>query len=62
MIEPVIKGKHVILRRVEPSDHADIQRWQNDPEIFRWMDYQRPFSLEDIAKSCLLYTSDAADE
>lgn len=51
MIEPVIRGKHVILRRVEPSDHADIQRWQNDPEVFRWMDYERPFSLEDIRRS-----------
>jgi len=48
MIERVIRGKHVILRRVEPSDHPDIQRWQNDPEVFRWMDYHRPFSLEDI--------------
>ncbi|MFA5890222.1 MAG: GNAT family protein [Actinomycetota bacterium] len=44
-------GKWVVLRRVEPRDYADIQRWQNDPEVFRWMDYTSPFSLEDIRAS-----------
>lgn len=43
--------KSVVLRRVEPGDYADIQRWQNDPEVFRWMDYTSPFSLEDIRAS-----------
>lgn len=47
----MLRGKNVTLRRVEPSDHPDIQRWQNDPEVFHWMDYERPFSLEDIRAS-----------
>jgi RimJ/RimL family protein N-acetyltransferase len=47
----MIPGERVSLRRVEPEDHPLIQRWQNDPEIFRWMDYERPFSLEDIRRS-----------
>ncbi len=41
----------VTLRRVEPADYPLIQRWQNDPEVFRLMDYERPFSLEDIRAS-----------
>jgi RimJ/RimL family protein N-acetyltransferase len=47
----MIQGKRVILRRVEPADYPLILRWQNDPEVFRWMDYERPFSLQDIADS-----------
>lgn len=47
----MISGKKVFLRRVEPSDHAAIMRWQNDPEVFRRMDYERPFSLADIVES-----------
>ena len=38
----------VTLRRVEPEDHAAVLRWQNDPEIFPRMDYERPFSLDDV--------------
>jgi hypothetical protein len=41
----------VTLRRVEPADYPLIQRWQNDPEVFARMDYERPFSLEDIQAS-----------
>lgn len=40
-----------MLRRVEPDDHPHILRWQNDPEVFHWMDYERPFTLEDIRRS-----------
>ena len=47
----MIVGERVTLRRVEPEDYPAIQRWQNDPEVFRWMDYERPFSLEDIRRS-----------
>jgi RimJ/RimL family protein N-acetyltransferase len=47
----LLTGKKVRLRRVEPSDHPDIQRWQNDPEVFYWMDYVHAFTLEDIRKS-----------
>ena len=47
----MLEGKHVTLRRVEPRDHEAIQRWQNEPTVFRWMDYVRPFSLADIKES-----------
>lgn len=49
--QSVIRGRKVVLRRVEERDHPDIQRWQNDPDVFRMMDYERPFSLEDIHES-----------
>ncbi|TMK21438.1 MAG: GNAT family N-acetyltransferase [Actinobacteria bacterium] len=44
-------GRRVSLRRVEPSDYEHILRWQNDPTVFRWMDYTRMFSLADIKES-----------
>jgi RimJ/RimL family protein N-acetyltransferase len=47
----MLKGKLVSLRRCEPRDYEPIQRWQNDPVIFRWMDYVRPFTLADIKES-----------
>ena len=47
----MIKGRRITLRRVEPADYAHILRWQNDPVVFRWMDYVRPFSAEDIRAS-----------
>ena len=47
----LLTGKHVQLRRVEPGDYPAIQAWQNDPEVFYWMDYERAFSLADIEKS-----------
>jgi RimJ/RimL family protein N-acetyltransferase len=47
----LLSGKHVQLRRVEPGDYPAIQEWQNDPEVFYWMDYERAFSIEDIRDS-----------
>jgi RimJ/RimL family protein N-acetyltransferase len=47
----MLNGKHVTLRRVEPRDYESIQRWQNEPTVFRWMDYVRPFSLAEIKES-----------
>jgi RimJ/RimL family protein N-acetyltransferase len=47
----MIEGRRVTLRRVEPADYPHILRWQNDPMVFRWMDYSRPFSLRDIEES-----------
>lgn len=47
----MIEGKKVFLRRVEPADYPAIHRWQNDPEVFRRMDYERLFSAADIAES-----------
>lgn len=47
----MILGDQVLLRPVEESDHPLIQRWQNEPEVWFWMGYERPFSLQDIADS-----------
>ncbi len=35
------------LRPVEDGDLPLIRRWMNHPEIWRYMDYERPVSLED---------------
>jgi RimJ/RimL family protein N-acetyltransferase len=47
----MIQGRRVTLRRVEPADYPHILTWQNDPTVFRWMDYSRPFSMRDIEGS-----------
>ena len=47
----MLKGKRVSMRRTEPRDHEAVLRWQNDALVFRWMDYVRPFTLEDIKES-----------
>jgi RimJ/RimL family protein N-acetyltransferase len=47
----MIRGERVSLRPVEPRDHPLIAAWQNQPEVWWWMDYDRPFSLADIADS-----------
>jgi RimJ/RimL family protein N-acetyltransferase len=44
----VIRGRVVVLRPVEDDDAGPIHRWQNDPEVWRSMDYERPFSIADI--------------
>jgi RimJ/RimL family protein N-acetyltransferase len=41
----------VRLRPVTEADHPAILVWQNDPEVWWWMDYERPFTLEDIHES-----------
>ena len=45
----MIHGIRVVLRPVEERDHPLIRDWQNDPEVWWLMDYERPFSLADIA-------------
>jgi RimJ/RimL family protein N-acetyltransferase len=44
----VIPGKRVVLRPFEEDDLPLVLRWQNHPEVWWYMDYERPFSLEDI--------------
>jgi diamine N-acetyltransferase len=46
----VIRGKKVTLRPVEESDLPVIQQWMNQPEVWRYMDYERPYSLEDVRR------------
>lgn len=45
----MILGKKVALRPVEESDVPLIHRWVSNPEIWRYMDYERPSSLADVA-------------
>jgi RimJ/RimL family protein N-acetyltransferase len=45
----VIPGARVLLRPVEEDDYPLIHRWQNDPEVWWRMDYERPYSLADVA-------------
>jgi RimJ/RimL family protein N-acetyltransferase len=44
----VIEGSKVALRSVEASDAPHIHRWMNNPEVWRSMDYEVPFSLADV--------------
>lgn len=44
----MILGRTVVLRPVEDDDAELIHRWQNDPEVWRSMDYERPFSMDDV--------------
>lgn len=45
----MIAGRRVTLRPVEERDYPLIHAWQNDPDVWWRMDYERPFSLQDIA-------------
>ena len=47
----MIHGTRVALRPVEERDHALIHAWQNDPEVWWLMDYEGPFSMQDIVES-----------
>jgi ribosomal-protein-alanine N-acetyltransferase len=51
MTVPVLRGRGVLLRPVQDRDHALILGWQNHPEVWWWMDYERTFTLEDIRES-----------
>ena len=44
----MIEGRRVALRPVEDEDYPLIHRWMNHPEVWRYMDYELPFSLEDV--------------
>ncbi|MFN2545210.1 MAG: GNAT family N-acetyltransferase [Actinomycetota bacterium] len=44
----MIRGKRVVLRPVEEDDLPLVLRWQNHPEVWWYMDYERPFSSEDV--------------
>lgn len=46
-----LSGDRVSLRPVMLEDHPAIMRWQNDPEVAWWMDYEQTFTLEDIHES-----------
>ncbi len=47
----IIEGSLVRLRPTEPGDEPLVLEWQNDPQVFWLMDYERPFTLEDVHAS-----------
>ena len=48
---PILRGSRVTLRPGTQADHPAILAWQNQPEVWWLMDYEHPFTLEDIAAS-----------
>jgi RimJ/RimL family protein N-acetyltransferase len=44
----MIRGRQIQLRPVEESDYPLIHRWLNHPEVWRYMDYERPYSMQDV--------------
>lgn len=44
----MIQGRRVSLRPVAQADLPLIHRWMNHPEVWRYMDYERPFALADV--------------
>jgi RimJ/RimL family protein N-acetyltransferase len=46
----MIRGRRVVLRPVDESDAPLIHRWMNHPEVWRYMDYERPVSLQDVVE------------
>ena len=44
----MIRGKKVVLRPTEESDYPLIHAWMNHPEVWRYMDYEAPYSLTDV--------------
>src|SRR5438105_8444240 len=44
----VIQGRKVQLRPVEESDLPLLRNWRNHPEVWRYMDYEKPYSLADV--------------
>jgi RimJ/RimL family protein N-acetyltransferase len=46
----VIEGGRVRLRPVAEADFPLVHRWMNHPEVWHYMDYERPVSLADVAE------------
>jgi RimJ/RimL family protein N-acetyltransferase len=44
----MIRGHKVVLRAVEEADYPLIHRWLNHSEVWRYMDYETPYSLADV--------------
>lgn len=43
-------GKKVALRPPCSDDYPQFVRWQNDPEVARWMDYRQAFDLATVER------------
>lgn len=44
----MIPGRRVVLRPAEEEDAALFLRWQNHPEVWWFMDYERPWTLKGV--------------
>jgi len=44
----MIQGRRLVLRPIEEEDLPLIVRWQNHPDVWWYMDYERPFTLGDV--------------
>ncbi len=44
----MIRGHQVLIRPVEEDDIPLVHRWMNHPEVWRYMDYEKPYSLADV--------------
>ena len=43
---PVINGEKLSLRPITDADTADIVRWRNDPEVWKYFIFREPFTPE----------------
>ena len=43
---PVINGEKLSLRPITDADTADIVRWRNDPEVWKYFLFREPFTPE----------------
>ena len=43
---PVINGEKLSLRPITDADTADIIRWRNDPEVWKYFLFREPFTPE----------------
>ena len=43
---PVINGEKLSLRPITDADTADIVRWRNDPEVWKYFLFRDPFTPE----------------
>lgn len=46
----MIRGSRTIVRPVEDRDFPLFHEWMNDPDISWWMDYEGPFTLDEIER------------
>ncbi|UJW28578.1 GNAT family N-acetyltransferase [Saccharothrix sp. AJ9571] len=48
----MLTGKLVRLRALEPSDAEALYRWNEDPDVGRWMINEYPLSLAQVTEHC----------
>lgn len=46
----VIRGTKTVLRPADDADFGLFHAWMNDADIAWWMDYEHPYSMDEIAQ------------